>query len=120
MVGDLDEEASHAFSSVIVAGDGVDHLDGVHQGWQSLFDRLRIANVEWFEELLKGLQVLNVVFGFRERLSDLVVNTSPVGGCHVDLLIMDTKLILHLVTSLLEHIVDSAAVLGAELFGNLG
>ena len=27
LVGDLDEEASHAFSSVIVAGNGVNHLD---------------------------------------------------------------------------------------------
>ena len=27
LIGDLDEEASHALSSVIVAGDGVDHFD---------------------------------------------------------------------------------------------
>jgi hypothetical protein len=32
LVGDLHEKRSHALSSVVVASDGVDHLDGVHEG----------------------------------------------------------------------------------------
>ena len=30
---DLNKEASHPFVCVVVSGDGVNHLDTVHQGW---------------------------------------------------------------------------------------
>lgn len=45
LVGDLDEETSHGVVGVVVSGDGVDHLDGVHQGRQGVLDCLRCAFV---------------------------------------------------------------------------
>lgn len=38
LVGDLDEETSHSLVSVVVSSYGVDHLDGVHQNWESFDD----------------------------------------------------------------------------------
>lgn len=120
LVGDLDEKASHALGSVVVAGDGVDHLDGVHQGGESVLDGLGVANVEGLKILLERLEVLDVVLGLREGLSDLVVDASPVGGGHVDLLVGDSELFRLGLAGVLEEVIDGAAVLAAELLADLG
>ena len=39
LVRDLGKEVGHALRRVVVAGDGVDHLDGVHQRRQRVDDR---------------------------------------------------------------------------------
>jgi len=97
----------------------MDHLDGVHQSREGLLDVFWVANIQRLEVLLEGLKVLDVVLGLRERLSDFVVNASPVGGGHVDLLIMDTKRILHLIASLIEKVIDGTTVLASKLLGDL-
>jgi copper oxidase (laccase) domain-containing protein len=58
----------------------VDHLDAVHQGWQGLLDGLGSTIVEWLDELLKSLEILDVVFSFVQGLSDSELNASPLGG----------------------------------------
>ena len=120
LIGDFDEKASHALRRIVIARDGVNHLDRVHKGWQSLLDRLGVTDVERLEVLLEGLEVLDVVLGLRKRLSDLVVDASPVGGCHVDLLVVDAELVLHLVAGLVEQVINGAAILATELFRDLG
>lgn len=55
LVGDLDEKACHSLVSVVVSGDGVDHLDAVHQSWENFLDTLWVARLKRLDELLKGL-----------------------------------------------------------------
>lgn len=56
----------------------MDHLDGVHESGEGLFDRLGVAGVERLKVLLECLKILNVVFSLRKLLSDLVVDSTPV------------------------------------------
>ena len=84
LVGDLDKEASHAFISVVVASDGVNHLNGVHQDGESLANSVWVTFVEGLNEAFKSLEVLNVVFSLVKVLSDSELNASPVAEGKVD------------------------------------
>ena len=84
LVGDLNEEAGHALVSVVVSGDGVDHLDTVHEHGQGLFDSDWIAIVQRFDETLQRLQVLNIILGFVQVFGDSQLNTAPVRQQQVD------------------------------------
>lgn len=46
---------------------------------------LRSAFIKGLNELLKSLEVLDVVFSFVERFGDAELNASPLGGGKVDL-----------------------------------
>jgi len=52
LLGDLHEQASHSIVSVIVSGDGVDHLDAVHQSWQGVLDGVGGSLIKRLDELL--------------------------------------------------------------------
>jgi hypothetical protein len=65
------------------------------------------------------LEILNVVLSLRERLSDLVVDASPVRGSHVDFLVVDSQSVLHLVARSVEQVVHGFAVLAAKLLRHL-
>jgi hypothetical protein len=93
LIGDLDEEVGHSLVGVVVPGDGVDHLDGVHESWKCLLDGVRVSVVEWINELLKSLEVLNVILGLVECFSDSELNASPLGGSKVDLISWLTTLV---------------------------
>jgi hypothetical protein len=84
LVGDLDKEASHAFISVVVASDGVDHLDGVHKDGESLTNGVWVTIVEGLDEAFKSLEVLNVVLSLVKVLSYSELNASPVAEGKVD------------------------------------
>jgi hypothetical protein len=84
LVGDLDKEASHAFISVVVASDGVDHLDGVHKDGESLANGVWVTIVEGLDEAFKSLEVLNVVLSLVKVLSYSELNASPVAEGKVD------------------------------------
>lgn len=77
LVGDLHKQTSHALVGVVVSSDSVDHLDTVHEGWKGLFDGLWSAIVEWFDEFLKSLKILDVVLSLIESFSDSELNASP-------------------------------------------
>lgn len=77
LLSDLDEQASHSIVGVVVSGDGVDHLDAVHQGGQGVLDGVGRAFIERLDELLQGRKVLNVVLGLVESLGNSQFNASP-------------------------------------------
>lgn len=68
LLGNLHEETGHAVVGVVVSGDGVDHLDAVHEGGKGILDRVRGAFVEGLDELLEGREVLDVVLGLVKGL----------------------------------------------------
>jgi len=115
LVGDLDEETSHALISVVVTGDGVDHLDGVHKGRESVLDALGSTIVKGFDEFLKGLEVLDVVFGLVESLSNAQFNASPLAGGKVDLVTGAVSVVVGVLGGESKDVEHSTAVLGAEL-----
>jgi hypothetical protein len=118
LVSNLDEEASHAFVSVIVASDGVDHLDGVHEDGQSLSNSDWISVIKRLDKTLQGLEVLDVVFSLIEGLSDLELDTSPVAEGQVD---SGIGLFTHVTLAYSgKDILDGSAVLVAELLTDLG
>jgi hypothetical protein len=78
--GDLAEEASHPIVGTVVTGNGVDHLDGVHQSGKDFLDGLRGSIVERLNEFVQSLEILDIVLGFIELLSDSEVKTKPLGG----------------------------------------
>ena len=43
----------------------MDHLDGVHEGWESLSNGVRVANIERLEVFLKSLEILDVILSLR-------------------------------------------------------
>jgi intracellular sulfur oxidation DsrE/DsrF family protein len=77
LVGDLDEKACHSLVSVVVSGDGVNHLDAVHQSWENFLDSLWVSRLKRFNELFESLEVLDVIFSLVQGLSDSELNTSP-------------------------------------------
>jgi len=85
LVGDLDKKTGHSLVGVVVSGDGVDHLDTVHQSWKSFLNGLWGTIVEWLNEFLEGLKILDVIFSLIQRFSDSKLNASPLGGGEVDL-----------------------------------
>ena len=76
-IGDLGKESGHSLVGVVVSCDSVDHLDTVHQGWKSLFDGFWVTFIEWLNELLKSLQVLDVILGFIQSFGNSKLNCSP-------------------------------------------
>lgn len=119
LVSDFDEKASHAFVSVVVSRNGVYHLDRVHQGGQGLLDALGSAFVKGLDEFFKCLKILDVVFGFVERFSDAELDASPLAGSKVNFIARFADVVLAWLGSGGQHVKHSAAILGAQLFGNL-
>lgn len=115
LVGDLDKESSHSLVGVVVSGDGMNHLDTVHQSWKGILDSLRVSIVEWLDEFLKSLEILDVVFGLVKSFSDSELNRSPLGGGKVDLISWLSGILAWVLGSLSENIVDGSAVLASEL-----
>ena len=115
MIGDLNKEAGHTLIGVVVPGDGVDHLDAVHECWKRLLDGLWCSIVQWLDEFLKSLKVLDVILSFIECLSDSELNASPLGSGQVDLVSWLGELFRWLLRCLSEHIINSSAVLAPEL-----
>ena len=116
--GDLDEEASHSLVGVVVSCDCLDHLDTVHESWEGLFDVLWSSIVEWLNESLKGLKILNVILSFIECFSNSKLNASPLGGGKINLVSWLSKLFRRVLRGLSEDIVDGSAVLGSQLLGD--
>jgi len=77
LVGDFCEESGHSLVGVVVSCDGVDHLDTVHQSWKCLFDCFWISIIEWLNELLESLEILNVILGFIQSFGNSKLNSSP-------------------------------------------
>lgn len=120
LIGDLDEEASHAFISVIVTSDGMDHLDTVHQGRQGLLDGNWITIIKRLDELLKSLQVLNIILGFVKSLGNSQVDVAPFGGSQMQLISRCSTAVTRWLTGGIENIVDGTAVLRVELLRDTG
>jgi hypothetical protein len=77
MVGDLGKKAGHSLVGVVVSGDGVDHLDAVHQSWESLLDGLWSSFVKRFDEFFECLEVLHVVLGLVQSFGNSELDGSP-------------------------------------------
>ena len=77
LVCDFLEETGHPFVSVIIARNCVDHLDRVHQGWKLILDIGGCPEVERFDELFKGLQIFDIVFGLTKCFCHLEFDASP-------------------------------------------
>jgi len=115
LVGDLDKQTSHTLISVIVSSDSVNHLDTVHQGRQRLLDGHWVTFVKRFNELLKSLQVLNIIFGFVKSFSNSKVDVSPLGGSQMQLITRCSTTVTSWLGGGIENIVHGTAVLGVEL-----
>jgi len=115
LLSDLDKETSHTIVRVVVTSDGVDHLDAVHQGRKSILDGLWGSVIKRLYELLKSGKVLDIVLCLIKGLSYPQLNASPFGGSKVDFIAGFAKLLGGILGSLSEYIIDSAAVLAAEL-----
>lgn len=61
LIGDLDKQAGHTLIGVVVSGNRMDHLDAVHEGWEGFLDGLWSSVVEWLDELLESLKILDIV-----------------------------------------------------------
>lgn len=120
LVSDFDEQTSHSFIGIVVPGDGMNHLDTVHQGRQGILDSLWGSIVKGFDELLKCRQVLDVVLGFVKSFSNSQFNASPLGGSQVNLVSRLSKLLSWVLRGLCKDIVDSSAVFASELLRNTG
>jgi len=120
LVGDLNKESGHSLVGVVVSGDGVNHLDTVHQSWEGILDSLWVSIVEWLDEFLKGLKILDVVFSLIEGFGDSKLNGSPLGGGKVDLVSWLSSVLAWVLGSLSENIVNSSTVLASELLGDTG
>ena len=81
---------------------------------------LRSAFIKGLNELLKSLEVLDVVFSFVERFGDAEFNASPLGGGKVDLVARFADVVVAWLGSCGQHVKHSATILGAQLFRNLG
>ena len=118
LVGDLDEETGHTLVSVVITRNGVDHLDGVHQDGEGLLDCNWIAIIKGLNEALEGLEVLYVVLGLVEVLSDSQLDGSPVGESEVNAAVSVAVSLVGRSGS--EHVTDGLAVLRLQLLGNGG
>jgi len=98
----------------------VNHLDTVHQSWEGILDSLWVSIVEWLDEFLKGLKILDVVFSLIEGFGDSELNGSPLGGGKVDLVSWLSSVLAWVLGSLSENIVNSSTVLASELLGDTG
>jgi hypothetical protein len=80
LVSDLDKETSHTLVGVVISGDSMNHLDTIHESWKGLLDGLWCSIIKGLNELLKGLEILDVIFSFVESFSNSELNASPLGG----------------------------------------
>ena len=78
LVGDLHEETGHTFVSVVVSGDSVDHLNGVHQNGEGLNNGQWSSIVERLDVSFESEEVLDVVLGLIELLGNSELNGAPV------------------------------------------
>lgn len=115
LIGNFHEEACHSLIGVVVSGNGVDHLDTVHESWKGLFDGVRISIVQRLDEFLKSLKILDVVFSLIESLSDSELDASPLGGGKINLVSWLSELFRWVLRGLSEDIVDGSAVLASQL-----
>lgn len=113
LLSDFNEQTGHTVVSVIVSGDGMNHLNAVHQGRKGVLDGVGGSLIEGLDELLKSGQVLNIVLGLIKGLSDSEFDASPLGGGKVDLVTWLAQAVAGVHGSSVEHIVDCAAVLAA-------
>ncbi len=119
LLSDLYEEASHTIVSIIVPGNGVNHLYAVHEGGKGILDGVRGSLIEWLDELLKSGEILNVILCLIEGLCYSQFNGSPLGGSKIDLISFSTAISL-VAGGLSQDIVDSAAVFASELLRDAG
>lgn len=97
LVGDLDKETSHLIVGVVESSDGMDHLDCIHESRKGIDNLLRGAFVEWFQELLKGREVLHVILGFVQLIGEQQIESVVVDHQLVDVLVSTTLAIMLLV-----------------------
>lgn len=71
---------------------------------------LAVASLEILQVLVEGLEVFYVVLGIREIICYLFVNACPAEGYHLDLL-KENNIIMHLVVSLVNKVVNGTALL---------
>ena len=114
LLSDLDEETSHTIVSVIVPGNGVNHLNTVHESRKGILDGVRGSFIERLDEFLKSGEILDVILGLIESFGDSQFNGSPLGCSEVDFVSLATAVSL-IGGCLTEDIVDSAAVFASEL-----
>lgn len=120
LVSDLDEKSSHTLIGVIITSDGVNHLDGVHQGRQGLFDGFGCAFVKGFDKLLKSLKVLDVVLCLIESFSHTKLDASPLAGCKMKLVFRSVSAFTGTSSGSSENIQNLDAVFGCKLLRNAG
>jgi hypothetical protein len=118
LVGDLDEQLGHSLVGVVVPGDGVDHLDAVHQSWEHLLDGFGVSVVQWVDELLKCLQVLDIILGLVEELSHSEVEVSPLGDLKEHVVLALSLDVGVAVGSEGQDVENVVAVLALELLSN--
>ena len=66
LICDLDEEGSHALGGVVIAGNAVDHLDGVDETRDGGDHADGVGAVEGVAEAFEGVEVFDVVLVIRE------------------------------------------------------
>jgi len=115
LLSDLDEETSHAIVCVVVPGNGVDHLNTVHESGKGILDGVRGSFIEGLNELLKSGEILDVILGLVESFGDSQFDSLPLGCRKIDLVFPATTTFGLILTCLIEDIEDSAAVLASEL-----
>jgi len=71
LVSDLAEEVGHGGCAAIVPSDGMDHLDSIHQSWESLNYGFWCALVERFNELFKDPKVFDIVLCLIELITEV-------------------------------------------------
>jgi len=61
----------------------MNHLDWVHQGGQSFLNSLWCSFIQWFDELLESLKVLDIILGLVKRFGNSELDARPLAGCKV-------------------------------------
>ena len=73
LVGDFHKETSHFVSRVVESGNGVYHLNSIHEGRQSLDDLFRSPVIQRLYELLQSGQIFEVVLRLIQLVCQLQV-----------------------------------------------
>jgi hypothetical protein len=115
LVGDLGKKSGHSFISVVVSGDGMDHLNTVHQSWKGFLNGVWISIIKWLNELFKCLEVLDVILSLVQSFGNSQFNGSPSRGSKVDLVSWLAELVRWVLRSSCENIIDGSAVFASEL-----
>lgn len=93
----------------------MNHLDTIHERWQGFLNGLWCSIVKRLNEFLKSLKIFDIVFGFVESFGDSELNTSPFGGSKINFVSGLGELLRWLLRGLRKHIINSSAVLTAQL-----